>query len=191
MNRGKGLRRPHFKDNLPNDPAITRWGEWLPVNRGFYQAFLNWLIDSNYSDSALNIYGCATRQAIGFLNKPYWTIDPDADLPRVWQHLQTRPITPSSLEGYHKGLLKFGDYLRLRCHKPPRQKTIHWDYYLDPLPGWLADDVRAFLAHNHRRWVDERRFEATASLVSHLTLSLRWFSANLPLSCIADLTPDV
>lgn len=191
MNRGKGLRRPHFKDNLPKDPAITRWGDWLPVNRGFYQAFLNWLKDSSYSNSALNLYGCAARQAIGFLNQPYWIIDPDADLERVWQHLQARPIKSSTLECYHKGLLKFGDYLRLRCHKPLREKQIHWSFYLGPLPGWLADDVRAFIAHNGRRWTDERRFEAASSLLSHLTLSLRWFSTHLPLGCIADLTPDV
>jgi hypothetical protein len=93
MPRGKHKRRPHFKDNLPNDPLVKRWSEWLPVNRGFHECFRKWLQDSSYGASALNLYSVTSRQALGFLNKPYWQINPEADLQKVWEHLQTRSIS--------------------------------------------------------------------------------------------------
>ena len=191
MNSSKGLRRPHFKDTPPKDPAIRRWGEWLPANRSFYLAFLRWLKETSYSNSAQNIYGCAARQAIGFLDKPYWAIDPETDLERVQQHFTTRPITPSTQECYHKGLLKFGDYLRLRCQKPAKEKSIHWDYFLNGLPTWLAEDVQSFIAYRRRRWRPVDNLENALSLVSPITRVLRWASTHYPITRLTDLAPEV
>jgi hypothetical protein len=180
----------HFKDIAPADPAVRRWGQWLPANRSFYGCFRRWLRDSGYSDSAIGIYGVAARQALGFLDRPYWTIDPAADLERALQHFLARPISPASKDGYRKGLKKLADYLRLRCHRPPAEKAVNWGYYLDPLPAWLAQHTRDFVAHCRRAWPAERRRERTTSLLSHLTCFPRWAAAQRPLQRIADLDPQ-
>jgi integrase len=190
MPRGKSKRRPHFKDNLPNDPQVKRWSEWLPANRGFHESFRNWLKESSYGEVAINLYSVVSRQALGFLDKPYWQIDPEADLQKVWEHLQTRPISEDTKVGYHKGLVKLGEYLRLRCHLPPKLKKVDWGFYLGVLPAWLAEAVRLYLAHRRRAWKPERQHESTLSTLSHLTLSLRWIATHFDLAEIADLTPD-
>jgi len=189
MNRGTGKRRPHFKDITPKDPAVRRLSEWLPVNLSFYLNFLAWLRDSHYSESARNLYGVAARQALGYLDKAYWTLDPEADLERVWQLLQSRPLQPSTLADYHKGLVKFGEYLRLRLQRPPRPKTIRWEYYLGSLPAGLEPAIRAYLHSRARAWLAERRHERTLDILSHLTGFLRWLSARNLLQDIQDITP--
>jgi integrase len=180
----------HFKNSLPKDPVIKAWDDWLPPNRSFYQDFRMWLKMSSYSDSALKIYGVAARQALGFLDKPYWSIDPLADLERFRQHLEKRPISQSSRDCYHKGLKKLAEYLHLRCHKPPQPKAVNWTYYLGLLPGWLAQDVRTFITHCQRNWTTDRCYESTLSALSHMTLFLRWAAPNYDLANIGDLTPD-
>ncbi|MRR30322.1 site-specific integrase, partial [bacterium] len=187
----KQTRRPHYKDNLPHDPQVKRWSQWLPANHGFHENFRAWLKESSYSNSALNLYSVAARQAIGWLDMPYWQIDPETDLQKVWEHLQARPISGATKAGYHKGLLKLGEYLRLRCHRPPRPKKVDWDFYLGVLPRWLAEGVRLYIAHRSRAWKLDRQHEATLSTLSHLTLSLRWIAAHCNLAEIACLTPDI
>lgn len=119
-------RKEHYKNIQPKDPAIQAFYDWLPANRSMYGHFRLWLKASSYSISAINIYGVAARQAIGFLQKPYWEIDPDLDLKRVFEYLSRRNITATSLEGYRKGLAKWGEYLYLRQGIKIPQKTIHW-----------------------------------------------------------------
>jgi site-specific recombinase XerD len=192
MNYSKGLRKAHFKDNLPNDPQVKRWGQWLPDNRQFHGSFLRWLHQSGYSDATIHLYSVASRQAFGFLDKPFWTVDPDEDLQRVWEHLQTRPLTPNTLRDHHKGLVKLAEYLRLRCHKPPPPKTANWEFYIGTFPQWLAEDVRAFVTYRRRAWPPERQHEHTYDLLSHLTRCLRWLIAHgWAMREIGDLTPDI
>jgi integrase len=190
MPRGKHKRRPHFKDNLPNDPLVKRWSEWLPVNRGFHECFRKWLQDSSYGASALNLYSVTSRQALGFLNKPYWQINPEADLQKVWEHLQTRSISEHTKLEYHKGLMKLGEYLRLRCHLPSKVKEVNWEFYLGVLPPGLAQGVRMYITHRRRAWKPERQHEATLSTLSHLTLPLRWIATHFTMSETTGLTPD-
>jgi site-specific recombinase XerD len=190
MPRGKHKRKPHFKDNQPKDPAVKRWSEWLNENRGFHESFRKWLKDTGFGSSALNLYSVASRQAIGFLDKPYWKIDPDTDLETVWQHIQARPISEGTKSDYHKGLMKFGEYLRLRCHQPPKAKFINWDHYLIGLPEWLAQDVRDYIAHRRRRWKPERQHEGAISTLSHLTQFFRSTAVREKLSGVEDLTPQ-
>jgi len=181
----------HFKNNLPSDPAVRRFGDWSHENRDFHQAFRNWLKDTGYGEAAINLYSVASRQAIGFIDKPYWTIDPEADIERAWQHLRTRPIAGSTLADYHKGLRKLADYLRLRCHKPPKTKPIRWEFFTGSLPEWLQADVRDYLHHCQRNWKPDHKVERFNDLLGHVTLSLRWMAAHFPLHEIGDLTPQV
>ena len=64
-------------------------------------------------------------------------------------------------------------------------------YYLDPLPEWLAEDVRAYVTHIRRRWSPEGQRRATIDLLSHGTLFLRWAARNADLNDIGDLTPNL
>ena len=81
-------RRFHFKSPPLKDLAIQRFKEWSDANKGFYTCFRDWLKENGYGPSTLEVYGAAVRMAIGYLRKPYWTIDPDEDLERVQAHLQ-------------------------------------------------------------------------------------------------------
>ncbi len=174
---------------LPKDPAVTPFDEWLPANRSFLGCFRKWLHASGYSIAAMKLYGVAVRQALGFLNKPYWQIDPQDDLARVWEHLQSRPIAASTLADYHKGLLKLAEYLRLRRRQPRPEKIIHWGHYIGSFPAWLADPVRSYVAHCQKSMMSERRYERSLSLLSHVTLPLRWMVAQGRLGSFQDLTP--
>jgi hypothetical protein len=189
---GKGYkRRFHFNNIRTTDPAIRRFGDWLPENRGFYANFRKWLQDTGYGDVAVKLYSVFARQAIGFIDKPYWTIDPETDLPRFWQHLHTRPLSPNTLTEYHKGMRKFAEYLRLRNHYPPKPMVINWNFFTASLPAWLQDDIRQFLHHCQRNWKPDRLAEMSSGKLSHLTVPLRWMAEHFSLAEISDLTPQV
>ena len=79
MTLSTGQRRFHFKNVRPQDPDVKPFGEWLPANRTFYASFRTWLREGGYGDSALNQYGVAARLALGWLDLPYWEIDPQTD----------------------------------------------------------------------------------------------------------------
>jgi hypothetical protein len=181
----------HFKNNLPADPAVRRFGDWPHENRDFHQAFRQWLKDTGYGEAAIDLYSVASRQVIGFIDKPYWVIDPEADIERAWQHLCTRPISPNTLADYHKGLRKLADYLRLRCHQPPKAKPIRWEYFTGALPEWLQADIRDYLHHCQRNWKPDHKAERFNDLLGHVTLPLRWMAIHHPLNEIRDLTPQV
>lgn len=183
-------RRFHFKNNQPADPAVRRFGDWPHENRDFHQAFRQWLKDTGYGNAAINLYSVASRQAIGFIDKPYWIIDPDADIERAWQHLCTRPITANTLSDYHKGLGKLAEYLRFRCHQPPKAKPVHWEYFTGSLPEWLQADIRDYLHHCQRNWKPDHQAERFNDLLGHMTLPLRWMADHFPLNDIGDLTPQ-
>jgi integrase/recombinase XerD len=191
MTRATRQRKFHYKSVRHQDPAIRPFGEWLPANRGFYDGFRRWLQDAGYSQSTLGTYRAAFRIALGWLDKPYWEIDPQADLDRVREYIATHYDRPSTREGYCKGIAKLEEYLRYRCHRPKPEKRVNWGYYLDPLPDWLADDVRLFITHQSRSWLPEVRYQATCDCLSHTTLFLRWAARNGTLHAIGDLTPNL
>ena len=184
-------RRFHFKNKLPTDPAVRRYGDWSKANQGFFISFRQWLKDNGYGTSALNIYSVVARQVIGFLDKPYWTIDPDADIERAWEHLKNRPISPNTLSDYHKGMLKLEEYTRLRRNKPPRAREPNWGYYLNQIPLTLHADIRAFLQSCKPKWKPDLQIERFRDALGHLTTSLRWIAGHFSLEDMSDLTPQV
>lgn len=102
----------------------------------------------------------------------------------------TYPNDPTR-SAYFKGLAKLEEYLRFRCHRPAPEKQTNWPYFLDPLPQALAEDVRAYVAHRRRTWLPEEIYRSTCTLLSHVTLSLRWMVAEHRLTGIEDLTPEL
>lgn len=189
---GAGIpRRFHFKNARLKDPAIQRFGEWSSENLGFYNGFRDWLKENGYGGSTLNIYGAATRMAMGFLRKPYWTIDPEADLERVMQHLAGSYRTANTQRDYRKGLLKLAEYLRLRCHRPAREKELPWEYAIGSLSPELQSDVREFLKHCQRAWKREHVLERSRERLYGLGIPLRWMAEHAGLKEISDLTPQV
>lgn len=189
MSPQNAKHRPFLRAVLPKDPAIIPYEDWLPANRDFLDAFCDWLHKTGYSLSTMKIYGVATRQVIGFLNKPYWKIEPDVDLPLAWEYLRNRPLAQSTRLDYRKGVEKLGEYLRLRCHTPRPEKAIRWDYYLGSLPDWLAAAVREYVDHCRRAWKPERRFDLSCDFLGVLTFSLRRMVAHQQLADLTGLTP--
>ncbi len=179
----------HYTDRQHRDSAVKSIKKWSPANRGFYDHFRRWLREGGYSASALNIYGCAARLALGWLDKPYWEIEPRADLDRVREYIRTHYASESTRHGYLKGLAKLAEFLRERQHRPRPSNVIRWETYVGPLPAWLTDDIRAYIVHRRRAWLPEVQYRRTGDTLSHLTLFLRWIAPQTPLSGIADLTP--
>jgi site-specific recombinase XerD len=189
MTRSTGQRRHHFKNTKPSDPAVKRLSEWLSANRTFYTTFRRWLRDGGYSDSTLNIYGCAVRLALGWLDKPYWEIDPQADIARVRAYISERYDSASTRRDYGQGLRKLTEYLYLKCRRSPPEPQINWETYIGLLPEWLGDDVRAYIAHRRRTWRPEVQHRSTISCLSQLTRSLRHMAAHSSLPDAEAITP--
>jgi site-specific recombinase XerD len=163
--------------------------EWPAGNRRFYEEFRRWLHEGGYSDSTTYLYSRAARLALGWLDKDYRCVDPEADLDYVHRGLAAHYKSKATCQTYCKGLAKLAEYLRHRCDEPAPEKQINWDYYLDALPALLAADVRAYVSHRQRNWLPEERYRATCTLLSHLALSLRWMAARGELTGADDLTP--
>jgi integrase/recombinase XerD len=188
---GKGYKRAfHLKDMPVRDPEVRRLGKWSQENRGFYNEFRKWLFETGYSKSSVHRCGVVARQSIGYLDKPYWTIDPDADIERVQAHFYSRKLTPGTKEYYRSGLLKLAEYLRFRQNKPPKTPTIRWEYYLGELPDWLCAEIRVFLLHCKRTWKPDRQHPKIIATLSELTRCLRWMHQVAPIEQLADLTPE-
>jgi site-specific recombinase XerD len=196
-------------------PAVRPLAEWPAGNRRIYEEFCQWLRDGGYSDSTIYLYGRAARLALGLLAKDFGFLDPEADpsavlgagplgalrtgpsallragLDRVRETIAARYDSKATCQTYFKGLAKLAEYFRIRCGWPTPEKQVNWDYYLDSLPGWLANDARAYIIHRQRNWLPEECYRATCTLLSHLTLSLRWMAAHTELTGIEDLTPTL
>jgi site-specific recombinase XerD len=184
-------RRFHFKSPPLKDLAIQRFAEWMDENKGFYCGFRDWLKENGYGGSTLHIYGAAMRMAIGYLRKPYWTIDPEVDLERVREHLANSHRLPSTQADYRKGLKKFAEFLRLRCHCPKKEKELPWEYTIGSLSPVLQNDVREYLKHCQRGWKIEQGWERSRDTLYRLGIPLRWMVEHQGLKEIRDLTPQV
>ena len=163
--------------------------DWFPANQGFYVGFRHWLEAGGYSDSALKLYSVAARLALGYLDKPYWLIDPDVDLDFVREVIAEHYDSQTTRTTYGKGLAKLAEYLRFRCRRPMPDKEVNWPYFLDALPVALAVDIRSYLTHRQRTWRAEDHYRATSTALSHLTQSLRWLAGSGRLTTIESLTP--
>jgi integrase len=191
MTRSTGQRKFGYRSIRHHDPAVKPYAEWPSANQGFYNGFRLWLQGAGYSQSTLGIYRAAFRLALGLLDKPYWEINPQADLDRVREYIAAHYDSLATRECYLRGIAKLETYLCERCHRPKLKKPINWGYYLDPLPDWLAEDVRAYIVHTSRSWPPEAKRRATLDLLSHGTLFLRWAARNADLNDIGDLTPNL
>lgn len=183
-------RRIHFKNSLTTHPLVKRFGDWSTVNQGFFKNFRDWLAAGGYGFSAVHAYGVAARLAIGLLDKPYWTIDPQADLQTVREHLAKRSLSVITKRLYRNGLAKLAEYLCLRCHKPLPERTIDWDYYLATLPLWLAEAVLVYIRHCLRTYRPEDQHRAKLSIVGPLSATLRWLATHGSIPNLESLTPD-
>jgi len=185
-------RRPFkHKPGLPLTPAHKAVRDWLSVNRGFYANFRDWLYHGGYGPSAMNIYGVAVRLALSLLNKPYWHIDPEADLNRVRDYIREQYPSEGTRSSYFKGIAKLEAYLREQYHQPAPEKKLNWDYHTGSLPTWMAEAVRAYVQHCRLRWRPERQHEASYELLSSLTHPLRWMVAQATLTDLTEVTPQL
>jgi integrase/recombinase XerD len=189
MTRSTGQRKHHLKDVQPSDPAVVRISAWPPANQTFYQRFRRWLQEGGYGDSSLHLYGCAARLALGWLDKPYWEIDSQADIDRVRAYIAGRYDSQATRDTYNKGLKKLAEFLTIVCRNAPSQKPIRWSTYIGSLPAWLGDEVRAYVKHRRRNWPPEMQHRATLTCLSQLTLSLRWMAALAELSSADVISP--
>jgi integrase len=171
------------------EPDIKLLKDCLPANKNFYRCFRRWLCDGGYSDSALNIYSCAARLALGLLDKPYWEINLQADLDWVREYIATRYTSQATRDSYNRGLLKLAEYLCIKGRRTLPEKAVDWSTFLDPLPEWLHTDLRDYVAHRRRSWLPDNQHQATVACLSQLTLSLRWIIAQVPLSDAQVITP--
>jgi len=184
-------RKFHFKSPPLKDSAIERFGEWSAENVAFYVDFRKWLQENGYGKSALGIYGAAVRAAIGFLRKPYWTINPDVDIERVKKHLAQSERTPNTQAEYSKGLKKLSEYLRARKNLPRQEKPLPWAYTIGSLSPQLQEDIRAFLKHCQRAWKNENLFERSRDTLYGLGIPLRWMAEHQGVKDVRDITPQV
>jgi integrase len=194
------ISRP--KTNVPPNPPqpvvvngqpliVKNYGEWSHVNQNFHKEFRQWLAGGGYRDSAIHIYSVAARWAFGVLDKPYWAIEPQADLQVVRAYITARPLTPQTRRHYQNGLTKLAQFICVRCHKPLPERVINWDHYLAPLPDWLADDVRLYVQHCLRTWRPEDHHRARLVALGSLTFVLRWIAVQVKLTSLQNLTPEL
>ncbi len=191
MTPSTGQRPMHVKNTMPTHPAVKRISDWFPPNQSFYGTFRRWLKEGGYQYAAVTTYCVVARLTLGLLDKPYWQIDLQTDLDRVREHINANYTRVTTRRLYHTGLRKFSEYLRLRCHRPAPEPTIHWDYYLGALPDVIAADIRADVVHCHRNWRPEQQYRSTYNLLGVLTRSLRWMAAHATLNSIEDVTPTL
>lgn len=191
MTLSTGQRRHHFKNTTPKDPAITPFAAWPIPNHSFQHSFYQWLKSGGYGPSTLNTYSVVARLTLGYLNKPHWTIDPEADIELVRGYIEQHYASRSTRREYDKGLRKLTEYLYLRQNKAASPLLVNWEYYLNSLPGWLCEHVRDFVAHKQKGWRPEERHRGTLGTLGPLCQVLRWMASAVVLSEIGDITPQV
>jgi integrase len=189
MTTSRSRRRTNPTGIQPTKPTLVPFQDWLPANQGFYTAFRRWLIESGYRPSALVTYSIGARLALGLLNKPYWQIDPETDFPAVRVYITAHYPRAGTRAAYLQGLLKLDQFVRLRCQRPARARPVNWSYYLDPLPDWMAADVRAYLKHLARNWPADRQVDQTSEWLSRLSQPLRQLVIAAPMADLTGLTP--
>ena len=188
---GPGIpRRFHFKSPPLKDLDIQRFKEWLPANQAFYACFRLWLKENGYGNAAVRLYGVAARMAIGYLQKPYWMIDSEADIERVREHLAHSQRTLGTQADYGKGLKKLEEYVRWRNHRPSKPKEIAWQSAIGSLSPELQSDVRAYIKHRQRTWKPDLFIERCRDTLYPLARPLRWMAEHADVHTPHNLTPQ-
>ena len=180
MTRSRGLRPFHTKNTTPKDPAICPYGKWIPANQAFYIQFRRWLMDGGYEFSALNTYSVAARLALGFLNLPYWKIDPEKDLQRVQKHMVEGTLSAATQQDYAKGLEKLAEFLYLRSHHKKPDPKILWETYTRSLSDEWAIQMHAYLTLRSRTWSPDLVYRRSLDILRKLSMPLRWLAGCQP-----------
>ena len=182
-------RQLHWRNIRPKDSALKPIGKWLTANRGCYQDFKTWLSDASYSKSSVTLYGVGARLVFALVDKPYWLINLDDDFSQVRTYVAQQFTSPGTRTTYLKGITKLEAFLRVRTHRPKPADELNWAYYMNGLPTWLGENVRAFLAHRRRAWRDAEVHYYSMNLLGQLTRGLRAMTTNANWKTLADLTP--
>jgi site-specific recombinase XerD len=182
MTASTGKRKAHFKNSNPTDPKIIPFKQWTPENRYFYADFCLWLKQGRYSASACNTYSVAVRFAIGYLNLPFNQIQLE-HIEQVRNYLKIRPLSPSTLAGYFKGLNKLVEYLNI----PRPEADANWVGYLNGISPSLTKSLRGYVMHCSRSWRKDSHIQLARNLLSRLST----FCRSTQINCIEAITPKV
>jgi integrase len=185
MTLSTGRKKVHFKFTHPSNQKIKPFGEWLPENRRLHADYCSWLKRGCYGASAVHIYCVGARLALGLIDKPIDQIVIETDLQTVRAFLDTTPLAPTTKNGYRKGLNKLAQYLRMQKDLPEPENTVNWGGYLNGVPSWLAEHLRAYIGERARGWQADSRVQLTRDLLSRLCL---YFRAVQPAG-VQDITP--
>ncbi len=191
MTKSTGQRAWHIKHVRPRHPGLTPIGRWSSANRNCYADFRTWLKAARYGDSTLQQYCVGARLVFGLVDKPDWVLDPETDLSPVHNFMAEQIPGPSTREAYRKGMVKLNEFLRSRTHRPAGPRELNWGHYLEGLPAWLSEAVKAYLAQRRRAWRPEEAHRKSVEFLSDHTRSLRWMAAHATLNHLADVTPAV
>jgi site-specific recombinase XerD len=167
---------------------------WPRANLFFYAEYREWLKQSFTGPTRIACYTAVARWVFCLIDKPYWQIDPHADIARVQTYFDAHFDSAATRKVYRLALARFATFLRLKCHQPPPPKQLRWNTYVGSLPAPLANDIRAFLAHCQARWPARTCHERSQDTLATLTRPLRHMLRLLHLSeCTlaawSDLTP--
>lgn len=182
----------HNTQALQRDPHYQPTRTWPRANLYCYAEFRGWLRDTGCGPTLIRRHTAAARWAFCLLdNKPYWTIDLDADLVTVKTYLAEHFTSPETRKVHRLGLSKLATFLRLKCHRPAAAPTLRWETYLGALPAALGQDVRAYITQRQARWPDATRHDRTRDTLGPLARALRGMAAVAAegLSTWGELTP--
>lgn len=161
-------------------PARKPFANFRETNRVFLESFGEWLLLSGYGHSTRSSYSVAARNALEFLNKPYWAIRPEIDIERACAHVVQKD--------HLKGLKKFAGFLK---EGQPIVQRVNWEFHLNGLSETLHEHVRDFVAYRQKNWRAEDRFKRTLELLSQTCTTLRWMNSLAPLKNVTDITPQM
>ena len=163
---------------------------WLPANQGCYARFRRWLRKGGYAHTTINIYGTAVRLTLGVLNKPYWLLDKEVDISRMQTLIAVHYPIAATRVGLEKGLRKFVAFLQQTQGEKPPEKEVNWMTFIGTLPPAIGEEIRGYVRYRQRGWPPQTWVAQTSSLLSPLTLFLRWLAGQTKLTTMADVTPE-
>jgi site-specific recombinase XerD len=191
MTKSTGQRRWHIKNVRPRHPGVTPIGRWSSANRNCYADFRGWLQAAGYGDSSLQQYCVGARLVFGLIDKPYWVLEPESDLPRVRDFIAEHIPSRRTQEAYRMGMVKLCEFLASRTHRPAGPRALNWTHYLEGTPAWLGEAVKAYLIQSRRAWRPEEVHRKSVEFLSDHTRSLRWMATHATWHHLSDVTPAV
>ena len=156
------------------DPDVKEVKDWPPANRACLDRFKRWMQRNGNGKSTIQIYGAATRWALAWLDKPHWLIDPEVDIQRAAEHIRSLCESPSTWDGYRKGLNKFAEFLRHIHGLGQPEKPVNWEGYIGILPKGMQEDVRSFIHHIKRSTPKEKQRQFVMDNLGTTARFLRW-----------------